>query len=254
MTTTGFFRGVPLLALALALAQTPAAAQTGDASAISASASAHYEAAYKMTSLSIGGVLLSPEIKQLMRKQLLEEFAQNEDFQTLEHDYPGIANAVVDVVLPVSVKHTEQNTPALIERLAKLYAAEMTSEDIAVATAWFSSPAFSRLSATMESNLDLSEIIRGSLTDTNRQVSGEDLDNMERNSAARSSSDMALEDRAAMMRFSGTSAYAKLEALKPRSQMIETEWTNEEHSEQMAELDEAAISSIEAFTNLDLRK
>lgn len=249
---------VPLLYLAtgqMAFSQTmPAEAYstTSDAAEPSSEPSGHFEAAYAMASLSIGGVSLSPAVKQVMREQLLAGFAQDANFQSLELEFPGVTVAVVDVVLPIAVRQTEQTTPVLIKRLATLYAAEMTADEIAVATKWYSSPAFDRISATMESNMDLSQIILNSMVDTEHQISSEDLETIDQNSAAQSASAMELADKAALMRFSGTTAFAKLESLKPKSLMIQTEWTNEEDPDQDAEIETIMIKALEDFTGLDL--
>lgn len=252
MTMARFFGGLPLLALSLALALTPAAARADDADAISASPSGRYEAAYKMASLSIGGLALSPALKDLMREQLLNEFHQNADFQALELEYPGLTVAVVDAVLPVAVKQTEKNTPALIERLANLYAVEMTADDVVVATEWFASPAFSRISAAMVNNMDLSTIIKNAMADAESQVSDEELEALRDNSAARSTDKMSSADRAALMRFSATSAFARLEALKTRTGKIQTDWTNEDHPTDNTELEDITLKTMEDFTGENL--
>ena len=225
---------------------------TAGSAAESARPDSQFEAAYNMASLSVGGATLGPELQKVMREQLLEGFEQDPDFQAMELEFPGVTLAVVNAVLPVAVRQTDQNTPALIERLAKLYAAEMTADEIAVATEWFSSPAFSRISATMESNMDLSKIIRNSIADAESRVSSEDLDTIQNDSAAQSVSTMELADRAVLMRFSGTPAYAKLEALKSKSREIETIWTNENNPDHDAEMENIAIKALEEFTGLDL--
>jgi len=246
---------LPVVPGHIAMSQPAPLERSGEATEtpeISSAQSDHFQAAFLMASRSVGGLALSPAVQQVMREQLLQEFAENEDFQELEQGFPGVTLAVVDAVLPVAVRQTEQNTPALIERLATLYAAEMTAAEIAEATEWFSGAAFSRWSAAMESNLDLSKIIRDSITDTETQISSEDLDTIQNDSAARSASTMELVDRAALMRFSETPAFAKLEALKPRSMAIETAWSNEDKPDDTAEIEHITIKTLEEFTGLDL--
>ena len=142
--------------------------------------------------------------------------------------------------------------PALIESLATVFAEGMTAEEIAVATKWFLSPAFSRINAQMESNMDISKIIDDALADAESQISSEDLQTIGADSAARSASAMALEDRAAMMRFSGTSAFAKIEALKPRTQAIEAAWTNDENPDHDVEMENIMLKAMKEFSGLDL--
>jgi hypothetical protein len=61
----------------------PVGEQTGDRSS-------HFDAAYHMASLSVGGTTLSSAIKESMREQLLDGFKQDADFQELELEFPGI--------------------------------------------------------------------------------------------------------------------------------------------------------------------
>ncbi|WP_373489835.1 hypothetical protein [Parasphingorhabdus sp.] len=235
---------LPVVPTQMALSQpaTPEASAQSD----------HFKAAYQMASLSVGGVALSPAVQKVMHHQLLQGFAQDGSFQELENQYPGLTLAIVDAVLPIAVRQSEQNTPALIERLAALYAAEMTANEIAVATEWFASPAFSRLNTSMESNMDLSKIIEKAINETESQISSDELDSIRQNSAAMAASAMELEDQAVLMQFSRTPAFAKFESLKPRSTAIETAWTNEQVADQDAEIENITIKTIEEFTGLDL--
>ena len=241
--------GIALLSLPVVPAQM---ALSQPATPEASAQSDHFKAAYQMASLSVGGVALSPAVQKVMHQQLLQGFAQDGSFQELEMQYPGLTLAIVDAVLPIAVQQTEQNRPALIERLATLYAAEMTAIEIAVATEWFASPAFSRLKASMESNMDLSKIIRDAIAHAESQVSSDDLDTIRQNSAARSASAMELEDQAVLMQFSRTPAFAKFESLKPRSMAIETAWTNEQESDQDTKIEKVTIKTIEEFSGLDL--
>lgn len=225
------------------------AAEPGEQSSLP---SDHFDAAYNMTSLSVGGIKLSPAAKDMMHEQILQGFAQDTDFQELEQQFPGVTLALVDTVVPVAIRQTEETMPALIERLARLYAEEMTADEIAVATKWYSSPAYSRVSAAMEANMDLSQIIQKSIADSDGRVSDMDLEAVNRNSAAQSASAMELADRSVLMRFSATSAFAKIEALKPKSLMIEAEWTNEDNPDHDAELEALTIKVLEEFTGMDL--
>jgi|GEM_PF-2245500 len=211
-----------------------------------------FAAAYRMASLSVGGITMSPTLKQAIREQLLQGFALDPSFQELEQAFPGVSVAVVDAVTPVAIRQTEETMPALIERFAALYAEAMTADEIESAIEWYGSPAYSRVNAAMESNVDLSEIIADSMTDPQAEISGNDLDKIEKSSAARSASDLTLEDKAALMRFSRTPAYAKLERLKPRAQQIEAQWTNEDSPEHDAELERVTTKALEDFTGLDL--
>lgn len=205
-----------------------------------------------MASLSVGGPTLSPTLKQTMREQLLQGFALDPSFQELEQAFPGVTVAVVDAVTPVAIRQTEETMPALIERFAALYADGMTTDEIAVAIEWYSSPAYSRLNTAMEANVDLSKIIKDSMADPQAKISGNNLDEIQKNTAARSTSNLKLEDQAALMRFSQTTAYAKLERLEPRTLQIEAEWTNEDNPEHDAELERITTKALEEFTGLDL--
>jgi hypothetical protein len=127
----------------------------------------------------------------------------------------------------------------------------MTTDEIAVATEWFSSAAFSRLNTAMETHLDLSKIIENAITDTESQMSIEELDTVRQNSAAQSASAIGLEVRAVLMRFSATPSFAKFEALRPRSMAIETAWTNEQKSDHDAEIEKVTIQTLEEFTGMD---
>lgn len=257
-TLMGFaLLSLPVVPGQMAMSQTAPVERSAEANErpeIATAQSDHFKAAYQMASLSVGGVALSPAVKQIMHQQLLQGFAEDAGFQELEHEFPGVTLAIVDAVLPVAVRQTEQNTPDLIERLAALYAAEMTTAEIAMATEWFSSAAFSRFNAAMESNLDLSKIIRDAIADAETQISSEDLDTIQNDSAAQSASEIELADQAALMRFSETPAFAKLEALKPKSMAIETAWTNEEKPEDAAEIENITIKTMKEFTGLDLNE
>ncbi|WP_417620964.1 DUF2059 domain-containing protein [Parasphingorhabdus sp.] len=244
------FLAITSLSGQMAWAQTTTAEAA--ASATHSIASSHFEAAYNMASLSVGGVKLSAAAKQVMHDQILQGFSQDADFQELEQEFPGVTVAMVDTFVPVAIRQTEETMPALIERLARLYAEKMTAEEIAVATEWYSSPAYSRINAIMESNMDLSQIIRKSIADSDSQVSDKDLEAMNQNSAAQSVSAMELADRSVLMQFSATSAFAKIEALKPKSLMIEAEWTNEDNPDHDAELENLTIRVLEEFTGMDL--
>lgn len=214
--------------------------------------SSHLDAALAMANLSTGGVQLSTAMKQMIREQLLLGVAQDTSFQDLEEDFPGVTIAVVDALMPALTRQAEETMPALIASYAALYAEEMTAKEIAIATEWYSSSAYTRLRTTMESSFDLSKIIQDVMADSESEVSSEDLETIERSSAAKAVPVMALDDKAALMRFSETSAFAKIEALKPRTRLMEAQWSNKQNPEHEAELESITIKALEEFTGLDL--
>ena len=129
-----------------------------------------YSAARKMAMLHVGGEKLSPQIKKVMYDQTLESYNELPDFQALQAEFPGVTVAVVDAVVPVAVRQTENSMPAYIDRLADLYSRNMTMDEFSQMTQWFQSPTFGRLQNSMESNFDLRPIMGATAEDENYQM------------------------------------------------------------------------------------
>jgi hypothetical protein len=211
-----------------------------------------FQAAHKLADLHVGGVELSQSLKDSLRAQITQVFVADQDFQDMEKEYPGIIEDLIETLVPMAIRQTEATIPDFIDRLTTLYSDNMTVDEMIEASAWLSSPVFSRLRMSMESKFDIRQIVTKFMVDEDTQISGTDLQTMKLDAVAKTYPNLSLEDKASLMRMSSTQGVRKFVSLEKQSQEIETIWTNEESPEDDAEIEAATIAVMEKYMEIDL--
>lgn len=168
-------------------------------------------------------------------------------YVSLEQRYPGAIDAIADAVEPVVSAQRSRRLPQLRERLADLYAANLTSAELDQSIAFYSSSTGRKFVALflgkMGADARIADIRK------NPEV-GPGLDAIMSDMRAAAPSVLAglsPSEKASLRVFSHTSACAKYRVLAPQVQLLQLAWKREstpEDKKEMADVIRATIAKI----------
>jgi len=210
-----------------------------------------FQSAYRLAYLQQGGNKMSTALQKNLRKQFSAALETDVDIASLEVEYPGVTNAMVDAILPVAIRQAEDTMPDLLARIAKLYAANLTEGEINEVTAFVDTTSFQRLRTNLEKNLDMSDALAEGLE---ADVTAEDLNAMVFASAKKTVPDLSLADQLSLADMAVNPSFKKFTKLTPQRQKIEADWNNKSTPEEEAELEAVVTAAMEKFTGLDLEE
>jgi len=165
----------------------------------------------------------------------------NDDYKSLEQEYPGISQALVEAMSKAMKADMIADMPALRRRYARFYADQFSPAETADLMRFYSSSAGQRLIAAKYSNLDATPLVSELAEAPDNQVSRQHISDMNR-AATRSIVDgMSEGDKAALLDFAQQPVFIKLTKARGAIEQLEADIANEADPE----LDKA----LEAATN-----
>jgi hypothetical protein len=172
----------------------------------------------------------------------------NEDYLTLEKDYPGISNAMVEAMTKAMLADLVADIPADRRRYARFYASQFTPAETAELIAFYSSSAGQRLIAAKYATLDAKPLMKDFAENPESEVSQQQIRDINRAATNSIIEGMSPADKAALLAFAKTPVFAKLTAARGEMEKLEAEIANEPDPELDKALDEAADSVFVKFT------
>lgn len=238
----------PLFLIGGALAPVPAAAQTATVTVDPVRRALGHELA----------VLLNGEERTLaMALRALDEamgpaMLADPDIAAMEKEYPGLVKACVEAMRPVLIRYTRASLPELWDRLAVLFATEMTEAELRAAIAFYRSPTGAKMLKVMEEQVDYGPLLTDMAKSGNYDVSPEALSRTARAGAQHLYTELSEEQRDEAARFAASPAGRKVVVLVPRVMAIHAEWSNESDPEFEAELEKVLVETVEKFTGMKI--
>jgi hypothetical protein len=172
----------------------------------------------------------------------------NEDYLTLEQDYPGITKAMVEAMTKAMRADLIADLPANRLRYARLYADQFTPSETAELIGFYSSSAGQRLIAAKFAKLDAKPLIEEFVENPDSQVSQQHIRDINRTATNSIIGEMSPDDRAALLAFSKTLVFSKLTAARGAIEKLEAEIANEPDPGLDRALEEAPESVVVKFT------
>lgn len=224
MKLTGMILGAVLAAAGPPASDLPAA----QAPATAAARSPRYQAAYALAQQLRTEQSVLQETGRLFEKSSLDQLAANPEIGALEKAHPGIWRHVTAAARPELERQVVAGLPLLWASLATIYAEELTDAEIEQARVFYTSPAGQRLRAALIRNYDVGKELAPLVKDENAKTSAGDIRNALAGAIPETMAAMSAEDRAALLAFSQTPAFAKIERIGPRVLEASAAWGNRE--------------------------
>ena len=220
---------------------TPATAQSAPAPVDAG----RYKAAYGLAQALRTEQSVLAETAHLFTDSGIAQMQQNAAIATLEHRYPGVTKFMFTASRPELEHQVVAGLPDLWNRLAQLFAVEMTDSEIAQATAYYLSPEGERFKAAMLKNYDFGGEISAAAKAPDAAVDPKDISNGVAAGVPGTLRDLSAADKAALEAFSHTPAFRKIAALNARVLEISAAWGSRHDPEGQAKVNkimEAAVA------------
>lgn len=227
-----------------ALTAVPAAAQLSTAAA---STHPNYQAAYTLAQELRDEKSVLVEAGRAFDADSIALLSQNSALADIERQYPGAIQYMFDAARPDLERYILDSLPELWTAVATLLSAELTGAEIEAMRAYYSSPAGMRFKAATLRNYDVTQEIAPLVEDLDAKVDPAMLRRGIQNAANDTAAELSTEDKAALLRFSRTPAFAKLQSLNPRILQISANWANAPAPEFEARLEEIMTAAMQDF-------
>ena len=239
-------RAVALVWLALApfpCAIAPAAAQPAQ----DGRQSPRHAAAYALAQELRDRDSMLFEISHAFSDSTLAQLAGNPALAALEKEHPGIIAHMFRASRSELEAITLERLPKLWAALAAIFASAMTDAEIAQTHAYYASAPGRRFKAAMLRNYDYSQELAPLAADIDAQVTPDAVRRGIVNGIGGTLAELSPEDSAALVAFSRTPAFAKLQALSPQLLKATTDWGNAVSPDDEARIAAAMEPAMEAF-------
>jgi hypothetical protein len=165
---------------------------------------------------------------------------------SLEKEYPGITQSMIDAMRPVAERASLATLPELWAEMASLYASQLTVEEIAVARAYYESTSGRRLISSMIARYDYRTLLQDAAKN-DWQFKPEAMKITVKSNIDTVVGDMTTAEQAVLVEFSKTSAFGKIRDLNPRLYELAAKFANAASPADEAELEKIATESIKSF-------
>jgi hypothetical protein len=237
-------RAACALAIAVALGNCPAIAQSD---AAIAARGPNYQAAYTLAQELRDEKSVIFETARAFETDSIALVLQNPELAEIEKQFPGAVEHMFHAARPELERYIVDSLPDLWTALATLLSAELTSAEIEMARDYYSSPAGRRFKASMLRNYDISQEIAPLVKDIDAKLDPSVIRRGIQGGVGDTIAEMSAADRAALLRFAGTSAFRKIKALNTRLLQISADWGNAPAPEFEARLEKIMAAALDEF-------
>ena len=237
--------GLVLSALA---AQASAAPDANSSAAVTQSS----DPAAKAAALKLAAVLFSEASQVAVAEKLVDSeigpaFRSNEDFKTLEAEYPGFTDAVIMEMKPALVRFTRQALPGYHDRVANLIASRLEAAEITDLTQFYLTPTGQKLLKGMQQNVTTGTMLAEAMNDPDKPTSYSAVAADHKAASAATTKLIDDSDRAQLIEFVKKPYFAKVAALGPAMRKLEQDFTNEPAPELEAEIEAIMKATVARF-------
>ncbi len=238
------FAGIAALLLAL---PSPALEQSTSANDQPASQSPQYDAALVLAKALRSEENMVAESRYAFEGQMATALQKDKNVATLEGEYPGITNYMLTAMRSEIEQQIVSSLPILWKEMATLISSEMSLSEIGQAHQYYTSPSGRRLVASVLSHYDYGGLVSDTMKSSTFAVTPHGIKSNLESRIGKVIAEMTVEDKQALMVFTKTSAFTKIQALNPRILDITASWANRSTPEEEARLDTIAVDAAETF-------
>lgn len=212
-----------------------------------AEASLHRERALALSKLLQPRDVMLQALVGVVEKDVPAALARDPAAALMEHEYPGIIDAMMAAALPEITGPFEANLPSLWDRFADLYQERMTIDEIDAAYRFYSSPTGQKVVRTMHQSLDTRAILDDAMAGDSTAVSSEAIEQAQTGALAQFIATMTSEDRAALEALAKSPMIGKLQELGPEVQRLTMEFLNRPDPDGEARVQQVMHDAMTAF-------
>ena len=172
---------------------------------------------------------------------------ENPNLAPVEKQHPGAIAYVIAAARPVIEKAMNDRAPLLYDRLAQIYATNLTEAELQEMLAFYRSPAGIWLIRQVAQGMDMSALFNRAMADPDTKVTSGDVVSAQQDAVISSFPQMPAEHRAAMMRLATRPALAKLGRINPLLAAAAAEWANGAPPELQTQVNNAMIGAMQRY-------
>ena len=232
--------------LAFSLLSAPHVALAQSTSGRTAAAEQDAERAAK--ALSLAQLIESRDLlldAELLEAQFVSGMLATPDGKSMEDEFPGIVQAIWRSAAAELRSQTEASLPSYWERLAAIYSANLSVEEIDAASKFFGSDV-GRKVIKLKGQTMIRQLVTLAAQSETGAITGEAFSTSNREASESVVTALSQNEQLTLAAFGLSAAGVKLQSLGPHIQKVAVEWMNESTPEEDAKIEALMLAAIEA--------
>lgn len=194
----------------------------------------------------VGGEKSDQQAKALM----LELFATQTYFQTLESVQPGITGEIADAMMPIINNSLRVRLPELHRRQAELYKRQFSTSELVTLAKFYTSPTGQKLLEGVAENMRTDAMAAEAKKSDDFTITSKSVIADLRAAVPEALKTMTPGDEQVLIAFANSGLLPRIQKISSKSQTLTLDWTNESLPGEEEELD-AATNAVLAKYDLD---
>ena len=164
----------------------------------------------------------------------------------LEVKYPGVIDAMARASLPVVEAQLQRRLPLLWDRLSDLYLANFTVSELDQAANFYSSPTGRKVITGLRTQMKADAVGAELRKDPRAAVSVGAVRRDVQATVPGILKTLTPKEQAALLAFSRTSTFSKIQSIGPQTQQLQITWTRETTPEETKEISDSMLAVLRA--------
>lgn len=194
-----------------------------------------------------GGEVSRIQYDKLFTETMPKSLGDNPVFRQLEGQYPGLIAYIIAAVRPMIEKAMNDRAPLLYDRMATIYATNLTEPELHEMLDFYRSPAGIWLVHQVASGMDMSALFNRAMADPNTRIVPGDFTSAQQGALATSLPTMPAEHRAALMQLGTRPVMLKLLQVNPLLTAAAAAWGNETPVELQQQVGQAMAEAAKRY-------
>lgn len=194
-----------------------------------------------------GGEVSRIQYDKLFDETMPRSMGENPNLAAVEKQHPGALAYVIAAARPVIEKAMNDRAPLLYDRLAQIYATNLTEAELQEMLVFYRSPAGIWLVRQVARGMDMSAVFNRAMADPDTKITSGDVVNAQQGAVVSTYPQMPAEHRAALMQLGTRPVLAKLERINPLLAAAAAEWANDTPPELQQHVNETMIGAMQRY-------
>ena len=201
----------------------------------------------ELAELLNGGEVARLQYDKLFNETMPRSMGENPALAAVEKQHPGAIAYVVAAARPVVEKAMNDRAPLLYDRLAQIYATNLTEAELQEMLVFYRSPAGIWLVRQVAQGMDMSALFNRAMADPDTKVTSGDMVSAQQGAVISTFPNMPAEHRAALMRLGTRPVLAKLGRINPLLAAAAAQWANDAPPELQTQVNNAMIGAMQRY-------
>ena len=184
---------------------------------------------------------------RMVDTQIGPMFRANEDFQTLEAEYPGFTDAVLKDFKVALVRYTKESLPDHYGRLAALFASDLSAAEIDDLAEFYRGPTGQKLLRGVSENLTVDAVLAEVEADPDKPTSLSAVSADHQATAKAAAKLVDKSDEPALIALAKKPYFTRAQAIIPKMRKLEQDFINEPAPEFEKEIERIVKDTLHRF-------